>query len=119
MRRDQDTEEWVLADRLVSYADAIAAVMFLGVSGLGIAVADPEVRSSISLVAEWVILSNVLVALLFSAMLIVLRRWEADLRADLPPAGKARRYARYLHWGRLLVIWVSFGQATAIMLATR
>ncbi len=119
MRRDRDTEEWALVDRLVSYSDAITAVAFLGVSGLGIAVADPDARTSIELVAEWVILSNVLLALLLSAVLIVLRRWEADLRADLPPAAKARRYSRYLHWGRLLVIWVSGGQAVAIMLAIR
>ena len=119
MRRDQDTQEWVLADRLVNYADAITAVSFLGVSGLGIALADPDARSSIALVAEWVLISNILGALLFSALLIVLGRWETDLRADLPPAAKARRYSRYLHWGRLLVIWGSFGQAAAIMLAVR
>ena len=119
MRRDQDSEEWALADRLVNYADALTAVTFLGVSGLGIAVADPEARSSIALIADWVILSNLLLSLAFSAMLIVLRRWEADLRADLPPADKARRYSRYLHYGRLLVIWVSGAQGSAIMLVIR
>ena len=119
MRRDQDSQEWVLADRLVNYADALTAVTFLGVSGLGLAVADPDARSSMALIANWVIASNVFLSVAFSAMLSVLCRWEADLRADLAPAPKARRYSRYLHYARLLVIWVSGAQATAILLAIR
>ena len=119
MRHDEDTQEWALADRLISYSDAVAAVAFLGASGLGIAVAEPDARSSIASVAEWIIVSNILLSLLLTAMLILLRRWETDLRSDLPPAAKARRYSRYLHWARLVVVWASGAQAVGIMLAIR
>ena len=43
--REQGSEERALADRLVSYADAVAALAFVGVSGLGVAVADPDTRA--------------------------------------------------------------------------
>ena len=41
-------EDRALADRLVNYADALAAVCFVGMSGLSIAMADPDVRCSIT-----------------------------------------------------------------------
>ena len=107
MAEDRDAEDRSLADRLVNYADAIAALMFLGTSGLGIAVADPDIRSTIARGADFVALAYIISGVLFSSILVVLRRWETDLRSDLPPAPKARRYSRYLFWARFAVVWLA------------
>ena len=105
-----------IADRLVNYADAVAALSFLGVSGLGIAVADPDTRASIALGANAVMLANLILAVGFTAALVLLRRWELDLRSDFASSAKAERYSRYLHLARFAVVWLSMGQAVALML---
>jgi hypothetical protein len=106
-----------LADRLVSYADALVAVAFVGASGLGLAVADPDIRADVARAADWVVLSNVLLGGWLSGLIHLFRRWELELRASLPPDAAVRRFSRYLHWGRLGVIWVAVGQAAGLMFA--
>ena len=49
-----ESTEIVLADRLVSYSDALVAVSFLGVSGIGLAVADPDIRCTLARGATYV-----------------------------------------------------------------
>jgi hypothetical protein len=114
--REHDIDDRAVAERLVSYADAVAAVSFLGVSALGIAIADPETRVSIAVAANWIIVANVLIGALFTGAVLTFRRWESDLRSEGPPAEKAQRYSRYLHWGRLTLVWISFVQAVVLML---
>ncbi len=95
------------------------ALAFLGVSGLGIAVADPDIRADVARVADWVLLTNVFSGAVFSGLVIVLRRWELDLRSEASPAPKVRRYSRLLHLARLVVIWLAVVQAAALMLVIR
>jgi hypothetical protein len=109
----------VLADRLVTYADALVAVAFVGTSGLGLAVADPDIRADIARAAEWVILANLVLGGLLSGLIHIFRRWELELRAGLAPAATTRRFSGYLHWGRLGVVWVAVVQAVGMMLAIR
>ena len=118
MPEDSDQTR-ALADRLLTYADALVAVAFVGTSGLGLAVADPSIREVIARVADWVIVSNLVLGGLLSGLIHLFRRWELELRASLPPATKARRFSRYLYWGRLGVIWVAVGQSVGIMFAIR
>ena len=112
MKPDRDDEER-LADRLVNYADALAALAFVGVSGLGLAVADPETRESVARGYNYVAAGNVLFGVVLTALILVLRRWERDLRGSLSP--KAARYNDYLHWARLAVVWFSTIQAVVLM----
>jgi hypothetical protein len=78
-------EDRALADRLVNYADALAAVSFVGMSGLSIAVADPDVRCSITQGALVPVgLINLVSASLVTVILAILRRWERDLRTGSP-----------------------------------
>ena len=74
-----------LADRLVNYADAVVAVAFLGFSGIGLAIADPDTRSSLEHVTHWIIAFNGLLGIVFSLLIRVLRGWEQDLRENLLP----------------------------------
>lgn len=115
-RRDPiDSEDWLLADRLVNYADAVVALAFLGVSGLGIAVADPDTRSSVAPAAVYIGAVNVFLGFLWSGLVFVLRRWECELRAALPLSSKYARTSRRLDWARHAVIWVAVGQAVMLM----
>ena len=74
------------ADRLLSYADALAALAFISVSGLGIAAADPEIRCSLALVSLPIAVSNFVFAILATLIILKLRSWESELRlrADVP-----------------------------------
>ena len=116
MKQDQDSEARVLADRVVNYSDALVALMFLGASGLGIAIADPDTRTSMNLISSWMIGGNIFMGCLISALLVVLRRWELDLRSDLAISQKVKRYSRYFYWARHFVVWLSVCQITFIML---
>ena len=103
----EDTDQTrALADRLVTYADALVAVAFVGTSGLGLALADPDSRADIARAAEWVVLSNIVFGGVLSGLIHLFRRWELELRASLPAAGTAGRFSRYLHWARLGVMAV-------------
>ncbi len=108
-----------LADRLVSYADAIVAVSFLGASGLGIAVADPDARASVSQAWREVAIGNLVMPLIVSAIILMLRRWELELRADLDTAPKALKIGRRLHVARLLIVWASGIQVAVLMWVIR
>ena len=109
-------ESRALADRVVNYSDALVAIVFVGASGLGIAVADPETRSSMNLITPWMIGGNVILGVLISTLLIVLRRWELDLRLDVPTTIKIQRYSQYFYRARHVVIWLSVAQITIVLL---
>lgn len=46
LENNENSEARMLADRTVNYSDALVAIVFIGASGLGIAVADPDTRAS-------------------------------------------------------------------------
>ncbi len=119
MENDHASESRALADRIVNYSDAIAAIVFLGASGLGIAVADPDTRSSINLISSWMIVGNIFLGLLFSFLLVLLRRWELDLRGEASAKSKVRRYSHYFYLARHGVVWISVAQVAIIMLLSR
>ncbi len=114
--RKHDAEELVLADRLVNYSDAIAALAFIISSGLGLAAADPDTRISFTDVTTGMIIGNIIMGLLFSALLVVLRRWELELRDVDILHQKVRKYSRYIYIARHVVVWLTVGQTAGIML---
>ncbi len=115
MQQDHDEQDRALADRLLNYADAIVAVSFVGVSGLGIAVADPDTRESVARGAVWVAAANVVVGMVASGLLHLLRRWELDLRAAAPLSAKGARYSQRLHVARHVVVWFAVAQSALFM----
>jgi hypothetical protein len=112
----QVLESRALADRIVNYSDAIAAVVFLGASGLGIAMADPDTRASINLISGWMIGANVFLGVLFSFLLSLLRRWELVLRGEAPAGSNVRRYSHYFYVARHCIVWISVLQVATIIL---
>ena len=119
LERSQVSEARALADRIVNYSDAIAAIVFLGASGLGIAVADPDTRASINLISTWMVVGNILLGVLFSFLLVLLRRWELELRGEAPAGSNVRRYSHYFYLARHCVVWIAVAQVAIIMLLSR
>jgi hypothetical protein len=118
VKNDRKSEETALADRIVNYSDALVAVAFLGVSGLGVAVADPDIRCSVATAIPQIMGSNLINAIVLSGLVLWLRKWEIDLRVESPHRGKVAKYVRWLHVARLVIIWTSFLMSIALVLAS-
>jgi hypothetical protein len=105
------------ADRLLSYADALAALSFISVSGLGIAAADPEIRCSLALVPLRIAVSNIIFAVIATAIILKLRVWEGELRLASDLSERALAIARHLHTARLAIVWLSTVLAVLVLYA--
>ncbi len=116
MKRHQESEDQVLADRLLNYSDAIVALAFLVSSGLGLAIADPDTRASISDITGGMIIGNAILGVAFSILLLTLRRWELDLRAGWFVSDKYSRYSHRIYLARYGVVWLSVTQTVTTML---
>lgn len=108
-------EDRTLADRFVTYSDALVAVSFVGTSGLSLAVADPDVRCSMVGGLVGVSIGNAMFSGIVSVLLVALRRWELDLRQDDPQSEKANVYSRRVHIARFAVVWLSAVMAAVIV----
>ena len=106
-----------LAERLTNYSDALAAVMIVGASGLAIALADPDIRSSLTpLAVLGIAAGNLCMGVGVTLLLRLLRRWELDLVSELPSNPKIERYSRYFYHGRHVVVWFCIFQNTVVLL---
>ncbi len=113
-------DERGFADRLVSYSDALVAASFVAMSALSIALGEPDIRCSIARVPVPVALSNLVTGALLTGLLVMLRRWEFDLRLGAPLAGKIAKYSRRFHFARIGVVWFcAFTSLVLILLASR
>lgn len=105
-----------LIDRVVSYSDALAALMIVAASGLAIALADPDIRSTLTPLAYLgIIVGNILMGVGVSLLLLLLRRWELDLADDLPTNQKILRYSRAFYLSRHVVVWFCIFQNTTVL----
>lgn len=111
--------EAALADRLINYSDALVAVSFLGVSGIGLAVADADTRCTVAQAAGYVMLGNLANGVIFTAVILLFHRWETKLRAADPPSEMVSGYTHWLHIARLVILWVSIVMAIVLMAQTR
>ncbi|MEM8497738.1 MAG: hypothetical protein AAF542_06915 [Pseudomonadota bacterium] len=112
-----ESEERALADRLVNYSDAIVALAFISSSGFGLAVADADSRDTLVSAAWPILFANVTIGIVFSVLLIVLRRWELNLRRESSLSTLGLRYSRNLYWARHIVIWIAVAQTVAMLAA--
>ncbi len=102
-------EREALADRIVTYCDAMVA--FAVVNGLAflIALGEPDIRCSIVRVAGFVGPINLLFPVLLTAALVALRRFEQRLRGEAPRDELVARFWRVAATVRLVLIWVFSG----------
>ena len=105
------------ADRLLSYADALAALSFISVSGLAIAAADPDIRCSLALVSLRIAVSNFVFAAIATVAIVKLRVWESELRPGADLSERALEISRHLHHARIAVIWSSTLLAAFVLYA--
>ena len=114
MASRRESDEAALADRLVNYSDALVAVSFLGVSGIGIAIADPDIRCTIAEGAYHIVAGNLANGVIFTTLILLFRRWEVVLRGEDPPSETVIRYMGWLHVGRLVILWTSVIMASVL-----
>ena len=105
------------ADRLLSYADALAALSFISVSGLGIAAADPDIRCSLALVPLRIAASNIIFATIATLVILKLRVWESELRPGSDLSERALEISRKIHLARIAIIWSSSLLAVLVLYA--
>jgi hypothetical protein len=112
----KESEDRAFADRLLNYSDAIVALAFIVSSGLGLAIADPDTRGTIADVAIGMTIGNIILGGVFSTFLVILRRWEWDLREGAALTDKYRKYSQRIYIARHGVIWLSVTQTVTTML---
>jgi hypothetical protein len=115
----REPEDHALADRLVNYSDAMVTLAFIISSGLGFAIADPDTLRTIAGAAVGIVIGNAFLGVLFSTLLVILRHWELELRADLVLSEKYKQYTGRINIARHVVIWLSITQTVAVLLSIR
>ena len=102
-----------LADRLVNYADAVAAFAVVNSLAFLLALTETEIRCSLASVELLVIIGQILVGFVMTLAVISLRRVELRLRASDPSApDDVKRLLGRFYIVRIGVIWLSFAIVT-------
>ncbi len=96
----------VLADRIVTYCDAIVA--FSVVNGLAflIALGEPDVRCSIGEIQSFMVAANLFFPVLGTVGLLWLRRFELRLRGGEIDDEMVASFWRRMHILRIVLLWV-------------
>jgi len=98
-----------LADRLVNYADAVAAFAVVNTLAFLLALTETEIRCSLASVELLVIIGQILVGFVMTLAVVSLRRVELRLRASDPSApDDVKRLLGRFYLVRIGVIWLSF-----------
>jgi hypothetical protein len=96
----------VLADRIVTYCDAIVAFSIVNGLAFLIALGEPDVRCSIGEIRYFMIVANLFFPVLGTAGLIWLRRFELRLRGGEIEEETVARFWRIMHCLRIALIWI-------------
>lgn len=97
-----------LADRLVNYADAIAAFSVVNSLTFLVALTEPDIRCSLDDLRSVVVAGQVTFSIGVAAAVVVLRRLELRVRsADAPVPEDVERFLRGFFIVRLVVILAS------------
>lgn len=94
-----------LADRVITYSDALAAFSLVNALAFVITLAEPDIRCSIVNIAGPVACINITVAGLITAGLVMLRRFERSLRDEDDQEPRIERFWRYAHIVRIALVW--------------
>lgn len=96
----------VLADRIVTYCDAIVAFSIVNGLAFLIALGEPDVRCSIGEIQSFMVAVNLFFPVLGTAGLLWLRRFELRLRDGEIEDAMVAGFWRRLHVLRLVLVWV-------------
>lgn len=94
-----------LADRIITYCDALAAFSLVNALAFMIALAEPETRCSIARIVGLVVAMNLAFPVFITAALLALRRFELSLRRADPQDPTVREFWRYAHVLRVVLVW--------------
>lgn len=97
-----------LADRFISYSDAISVFPFVQAVAFSIGLSDPDTRCSIAEIWAQIVLGNFVFIALMTAAVFIFRRAELSLRESQALDPIVSRYLRRLYIGRIAIIWMSF-----------
>ncbi len=95
-----------VADRIVTYCDALMAFSLVNGFALFAALAEPDIRCSIANIAVFVGIVTVVSPLAATFALVWLRRYELRLREDVSDDALVSRFWRIVNISRLVLIWV-------------
>ena len=97
-----------LADRLVNYADAVAAFAVVNALAFLVALTETEVRCSLAHLLWLVVTGQIAVGLVMTLAIVALRRVELRLRgSDAPPPADIQQLLRSFFIVRIGVVWLS------------
>ncbi len=97
-----------LADRFVSYSDAVGVFPFVQATAFSVALSEPDIRCSIAEIWIQVSVGNFIFAAITTIAVVLFRRSEMKLRAGEELDGMVATYLKRLHVGRLSIIWLAF-----------
>jgi len=94
-----------LADRIITYSDALAAFSLVNALAFVITLAEPDIRCSIANIAVGAIVGNVLIAVAITVALVALRRFERSLRPAGSQDARVERFWRVVQTVRITLVW--------------
>lgn len=106
----------VLADRLVNYADALAAFSVVNAIGFLVALSETDVRCSLADTRNFVIGGQIASSIIVALAVVLLRRSELKVRASTQLSSDIAGYLRTFFFVRLGIIAASTAFAvTSVM----
>lgn len=94
-----------VADRIVTYCDALVAFSLVNGLAFLVALGEPDIRCSIAHIATFVFVVNAIVPLAVTCVLIWLRRTEVALRGPSEDE-RIERFWRVMARARFVLVWI-------------
>jgi hypothetical protein len=94
-----------LADRIITYSDALVAFSLVNALAFLIALAEPEIRCSINRIAWTIAIVNLAFPLTSSTILVALRRFELKLREGEHQDEMVTSFWNYARIVRYALVW--------------
>jgi len=95
-----------LADRIITYCDALAAFSLVNALAFVVTLADPDIRCSIARIGGFVIGTNLTIPAGITAALVALRRFERRLRPKDGQDPIVERFWALAQVIRLTLVWL-------------
>lgn len=95
-----------LADRIITYCDALAGFSLVNALAFVVTLSDPDIRCSIARIAGFVIGANLSIPVGVTAALVALRRFERRLRPTDGQDAVVERFWLFAQRVRLTLVWL-------------
>lgn len=94
-----------LADRIVTYCDALAAFSLVNALAFVITLAEPEIRCSVAVISLVVSFANIGVCIAITFGLVWLRRFELSLRKADEQEPRVAKFWNIVQTVRITLVW--------------